>query len=158
MENCFRYLLTMNSKEFKKLFGEIAKSNGFESAFGGWIKDSIDCIVVLDLQKSNYGDYYEMNLKVYIQGVFGISYTRNKDLVKKDTGDIFRRQPAEYKALFDFDESMVDDKRKEKLEELFSDFIMPFTEKVLSKSGIRQLAETREIFLLPAIKAELGLI
>lgn len=31
--------------------------------------------------------------------MFGISYSRNKDLVKKDTGDIFRRQPAEYKSV-----------------------------------------------------------
>lgn len=81
----------MDSKEFKKLFGEVAKSNGFERAFGGWFKDSVESIVVLDLQKSNFGDYYEMNIKIYVQGIFGNSYSKNKDLVKKDTGDIFIR-------------------------------------------------------------------
>jgi len=44
----------MNNKEFKKLFGEIAKSSRFESAFGGRFKDSAESVIVLDLQKSNY--------------------------------------------------------------------------------------------------------
>ena len=68
----------MDSKEFKKIFGEVAKSYGFERAFGGWFKDSAESIVVLDLQKSNFGDYYEMNVKIYVQGMFGNSYSKSK--------------------------------------------------------------------------------
>ncbi|MEY2650726.1 MAG: hypothetical protein RL608_1400 [Bacteroidota bacterium] len=146
----------MDSKDFKKVFGEVAKSNGFESAFGGWFKESAESIIVLDLQKSNYGDYYEMNIKVYVQGMFGNSYTRNKDLVKKDTGDIFRRQPPEYKDVLDFDTPLDDEKRKERLAKLFSEFIAPFTKRALSKLGIKELAETGEITLLPAVKKELA--
>jgi len=48
----------MENKEFKKLFDIIARNHGFESAFGGWFKESNECIVVLDLQKSNFGNYY----------------------------------------------------------------------------------------------------
>lgn len=145
----------MDSKEFKKLFGEVAKSNRFERAFGGWFKDSAESIVVLDLQKSNFGDYYEMNIKIYVQGMFGNNYSRSKDLVKRDVGDIFRRQPSEYRLVFDFDEPMGDEERKEKLEKLFSEFIVPFADKASSKSGIRTLAEKGEITLLPAVKSEL---
>lgn len=145
----------MNSKEFKKLFGEVAKSNDFESAFGGWFKDSAESIVVPDLQKSNFGDYYEMNIKIFIQGMFGSSYSRSKDLVKRDIGNIFTRQPPEYKSVFDFDEPMDDDKRKEKLKQLFSKFIVSFSDKALSKSGKRELAKKGEITLLPAVKEEL---
>jgi hypothetical protein len=146
----------MDSKEFKKIFGEVAKSNGFESAFGGWFKDSAESIVVLDLQKSNFGDYYEMNIKIFIQGMFGNSYSRSKNLVKRDIGNIFRRQPPEYKSVFDFDEPMDDEKRKADLAKLFRDFIVPFTDKALSKSGIRELADKGEITLLPAVKEELA--
>lgn len=146
----------MNSKEFKIFFGEVAQSNMFESAFGGWFKDSNESIVVLDLQKSNFGDYYEMNIKIYIQGLFGNRYSRSKNLVKKDIGDIFARQPQEYKSVFDFDEPMVDEKRKEKLEQLFSEFIMPFTNNALSISGIKELEKNGIITLLPAVKEEIG--
>lgn len=145
----------MDSKEFKKIFAEIAKSKRFESAFGGWFKDSTESIVVLDLQKSNFGGYYELNIKIYIHGMFGNSYFRNKDLVKKDIGDVFRRQPPEYNWVFNFDKPMEDENRKRTLEKLFSDFIVPFTDKALSKSGIRELAAKGEIFLLPAVKVVL---
>ena len=33
--------------------------------------------------KSNFGDYYELNIKIFIQGMFGNMCTRSKDLVKK---------------------------------------------------------------------------
>ncbi|MGG5578835.1 DUF4304 domain-containing protein [Myroides sp. C15-4] len=144
----------MNSKEFKKTFSKTAQDHGFEDVFGAWFKVSTESIVVLELQKSNFGDYYEMNIKVYIQGIFGTSYSKSKELVR-DTGDIFIRQPAEYKSVFDFDELMEDEKRKGKLEQLFSEFIIPFTGKALSKSGIKELAEKGEITLLPAVKDEL---
>ncbi len=53
----------MNSKEFKSLFGKIAKENDFLQAFGGWYKESPECIAILELQKSKYGDYYMLNVK-----------------------------------------------------------------------------------------------
>lgn len=146
----------MDSKEFKNIFDDAAKRNGFEKAFGGWFKESTECIVVLDLQKSNFGDYYELNIKIFVQGMFGNRYSKSKDLVKKHTGDIFTRQPNEYKDVLDFDISMNFDSRKNKLEVLFSEFIVPFTDKSLSRLGLKELAEQKKIFLLPAVKKELA--
>jgi hypothetical protein len=54
-----------------------------------------------------------------------------------------------------FDDPMGDENRKEKLEELFSEFIVPFTDKASSKSGIKELANKGEIILLPAMKQSL---
>ena len=41
----------MESKEFKNVFEKVAKANNFEKAFGGWFKESTECIVVLCFQK-----------------------------------------------------------------------------------------------------------
>lgn len=60
------------------------------------------------------------------------------------------------KEILNFDEPMDDEKRKEKLEQLFGEFIVPFADKALSKSGIRELAEKKVITLLPAVKEELA--
>ena len=146
----------MSNKEFKKIFDSTAKSFGFEYVFDGWFKESSESIVVLDLQKSRFGDYYELNIKIYIQGIFGIHYKRNKNLVKKDTGDAFRRKPPEYKSIFDFEKAMESAKRKEGLKKFFDEFLTPFTDKALSKSGIIQLAKEGKITLLPAIKDALS--
>ena len=148
----------MNSKEFKNtVFDIVAKSNGFENAFGGWFKESSECIAVLELQKSNYGDYYELNIKIYIQGVFGNKYKKCKELVKQDTGDIFIRAPKTFKDVFDFDKTVDDSLRKDQLSLLFQEFIVPYTDKALSLTGIKQLSMHGDIFLLPAIKEELGM-
>ncbi len=145
----------MNSKEFKKIFDDIANKNGFEKAFGGWFRESDECINVLDLQKSNFGDYYELNIKIFVQSMFGNTYVKAKDLVKKHTGDVFTRQPDNYKDVFDFDKSMDDSKRKNRLEELFTEFIKPFTDKALSRKGLIELETEEKIFLLPAVKEEI---
>ena len=146
----------MNSKEFKNVFDEVAKRNGFKKAFGGWFRESPECIIVLALQKSNYGDYYELLIKIYIQGLFEKIYFINKDLVNKEVGHIRSGASKEKREIFDFDNPMDEVLRKERLEKLFSEFIVPFTERALSKSGIRNLAERGEIFLLPAVKEELA--
>ena len=145
----------MDSKEFKSIFDVVAKRSSFEKAFGGWFRESSECIAVLDLQKSNFGDYYELNIKIFIQGVFGNTYVKGKDLVKKHPGDIFTRQPDNYKDVLDFDAAMEDAKRKERLENLFNEFIVPFTSKALTRLGIKELAEQDKVFLLPAVKEEL---
>ena len=114
-----------------------------------------ECIAVLDLQKSNYGDYYELITKIFVRGMFGNNYSKNKDLMKKHTGDVFTRQPNNYKDVLYFDTSMDDVKAKERLECLFSEFIVPFTNKTVTRAGIKELVKQEKIFLLPAVKEKL---
>ena len=85
-------------------------------------------------------------------------YTRSKDLVKKNVGDVFTRQPSDYSNVLDFDISMDDGKRIEKLESLFREFIVPFTDMALSRLGLRELAKEGKIFLLPAVKEGLTIL
>ena len=157
MANSIGNLLIMENKDFKKLFNDVARSHGFESAFSGWFKESNECIVVLDLQKSGYGNYYELNIKTYIQGVFGRHYYKCKDLVKKEIGNIFLRQPKEYNDVLDLDSPMDYNFRRGRLEELFTNYIVPDTNKTLTRKGIIELSLKDADFLLPAVKKELGI-
>lgn len=144
----------MDNKEFKIIFDQVAKSNGFEKAFGGWFKESAECIVVLNLQKSNFGDHFDLNIKVYIQGVLGNVYERSKELIK-DIGDYFRRQPPEFNSLFDLSLLMDDATRNQELARLFNEFLIPFVNNALSRSGIKEMDAKGEISLLPAVKESL---
>jgi hypothetical protein len=146
----------MNSKEFKKAFNKLAQSHGFASVFGGWYKESSECIVILELLKSNFGNYYQLLIKTFIQGAFSTSYTPNKELIKSSCGHITKSENPEYKDALDLDISMDDNSRIEQLGNLFQRQIMPFMDKALSKIGIAELAQNNEIYLLPAVKEELG--
>jgi len=146
----------MNSKDFKNIFNEIARENGFEKAYSGWFKESQECMLVLDLQKSNFGDYYEMNVKIFVQGVFNNHYVKSKYLVKNDTGDIFTRPPKELCDVLTFDDiQMTNEERVIYTKQLFNEFIVPFAQKAISISGIRELQAQGSIFILPAVEEEL---
>ena len=85
----------MDNKKFKQLFNDVARLYDFEQAYGAWFLESPECIVVLELQKSYFGNYYELNIKSFVQGAFGNHYVKSKDLAKKYMGNCFGRQPSE---------------------------------------------------------------
>jgi len=156
MENNFRELLNMDNKEFKQILNCTACKEGFKAAFGGWFRESNDCIVTLDLQKSGYGNYYYVNIKIYIHGVFNSHYSICKEIVKNDLGAFSTRPPKLYENILNLDLQMEDDERKLQLQTLFSDFITPFTDKALTLNGIKELVDKGQLLLLPAVKKELG--
>lgn len=143
----------MDSKEFKKLFSEIALLNDFNKAYSGWYKKTNECIAILELQKSNFGNYYLLNIKIFIDGIFNRNYLPSKELIKSPMGHI-TNQISEISVL-DFEKPIEDYIRKDKLENLFLQTINPFTDKVLSISGIKELVNKGDIFLLSAIIDEL---
>ena len=144
----------MDNKIFKKIFSEIAVNNSFESCFDGWFKESSESIVAIFLQKSNFGNNYYLNIKVFVQGSFGIYYRKSKDL-KFATSDILKRQPNEYNDIFDLEAPLDDVFRKERLDNLFVKFIVPFTNKALYRKQILDLEKTNELVLLSSVRKEL---
>ena len=145
----------MDSKVFKKIFKKIAISCGFEAAFNGWFKKSDECILAIELMKSNFGNYYQLNIKIFINGMFGKNHIISKDLIKKEIGNIDRGEPKRFENALNLELLMNESERETKLKELFYDFLVPFSEKALTKHGIHELVEQGEISLLPAVKKEL---
>ncbi len=147
----------MDSKQFKKVFLEIAKEYGFKNAFGGSYIESSTCIFILELQKSNFGNYFEINMKIYIQGAFGNTYIPNKDIIKNDIGDIFTRPLAKYHSIWELDNDIHDEERKNKIKLFFEEYIKPIQEKVLTISGIKELSteDNDHFFITPAVKNEI---
>jgi hypothetical protein len=144
----------MDKAEFIKLFCEIGLLRGFTKDFGCLLKESNQCIVILELQKSKYGNYYELNIKIFINGVFNKKYKKNKEL-KKDIGDVFSRPASTYRDVLDLDTPIDVEIRTGKLNSLFDDFIVPFTDKALTINGIKQLSENQQIILFSAVSKEL---
>jgi len=147
----------MESVDFKKIFGEVAKNHGFERAYEGWFKEFPEVIQVLDLQKSNYSNCYYLNIKIFIQGAFGNKYKKSKQLVKIDEGDIFLREPDKYSNLFNLESALDRHARIEGLNKMFEEFLIIFSKKTSSKQEIRRFHVEGNLFILPAVKEELGI-
>lgn len=145
----------MDSKELKTLVNNFAEEGGFKKTYGGWIKTSREVISVIELQKSNFGNSYYLNLKFFIQGIFETTYSINKKLVKVDCGDVFLRPPKEYEELLNLDSKIATEERRRGIHGLFVDFILPMAREASTRKGIKLLSETGMIDLLPAVKKEL---
>lgn len=144
----------MENKEFKRIFGKVAKNNGFLYKFNFWYKESSECIFTIDLQKSYYANIFYVNLKIFVKGTFGKIYLIDKEL-KKNTGNFFRRTPKEYDDFMNLHNHFSEEVTEKGLEDLFSKFIISFSDKSLTINGIYEMVEAKEISLLPAVKLEL---
>ena len=145
----------MNLKVLKRTFAEITKSIGLETKFGGFVKETEEVIIVLLFQKSNYSSQVYLNIKLYIQGVFGKNYQISRDMVNNDVGDVFRRAPKDYDEIFDLSSNLPDNIRIEHLKRFVDDFLSGFVQQVSTVKGIMSLADKGELFLLPAVKEAL---
>lgn len=148
----------MDKNRFKNLFNELAQKNGFERAFGMWFKQQEDSLVVVDLQRSNYSNLYYVNINVYIQGFFGKTFSKSKELKYGAGGAaIFTRSPKEYNDALDQENHLSDSERKGLLEKMFSNFLLPFIEKTSTREKLIVLHKNEGYFLLPTVKKELSL-
>lgn len=145
----------MNLKVLKRTFAEITKSIGLETKFGGFVKETEKVIIVLSFQKSNYSSQVYLNIKLYIQGVFGKNYQLSREMVVNDVGDVFRRAPKDYDQIFDWGSDLPDNERIEYLKKFIDEFLSGFIQQVSTVKGIMSLAEKGELFLFPAVKSEL---
>ncbi len=146
----------MDKVQLKQEFGRLAKEYGFDQVDGGWILEHPETLIALYLQKSNYGNYFDLNVKIYAKGLFGRTYARDKNTVKKDIGDVFTRQPKKYGSAFNLEEPLADAERVAKLRELFELFIAPIALGCATKEGILDLAARGGFFsVLPAVHEEL---
>ena len=91
----------------------------------------------------------------FAEHTFGQKYIVHKDYLKKDMGNVFNRQPPQYSSIFDLETEMSDEDRFENLNVCFNDFIIPYSEKNLSVSGVRELAKSNELKLISTVKDEL---
>jgi hypothetical protein len=144
----------MVAKEFRALFGEVARAHGFIEVQGGWYRELPAALFGLQLQKSNFGAYFELNLKLFLGRALPKEAAALKTLTKM-SGDIFRRQPTECRGAFDLDNDIGLDERRRLLEAMFRGVIQRIADGAGSPSGILALRDRGELFVLPAIETKL---
>lgn len=147
----------MEKKEFKKMFGEVAVSRGFHYAGGFWYIESEECIITLDLQKSNYSDFYYLNIETFVHGLFGEHYVKNKALLRK-VGAVSLAPPGGYNKFFDLENLIDSDVRKRGFESVFDNYILPFTIHGLSRKGILGLPDEIKRIMPVIAKQALGMM
>lgn len=145
----------MNTREFKALFGDVAKAHGFAAAHGGWYQRLPAIVLILDLQRSNFGKYFELNLKFFVDGVSSQEAQVSKQRIKRESGDVFVRPPKGYRQAFDLESALTPTERKAAVESMFSNYIAKIAAECISPVGLLRLRDAGVVFLLPGVEAKL---
>jgi hypothetical protein len=71
------------------------------------------------------------------------------------SGDIFRRQPNEYRVAFDLESNMELAERRRLLKNLFNDVVDEIAAGASSPAGMLRLRDRGVLFLMPSIEIQL---
>jgi hypothetical protein len=145
----------MEARDFKALFGEVAKAHGFTAAHGGWCRDACAALVVLNLQKSNFGNHFDLNIKLFLGRRLQGAAADLKSLVKNEGGDVFRRQPTECNRILNLDAPISAEDRRCELDRMFVELVDRITAASATQAGILGLRDEGVLFLLPMAEKRL---
>lgn len=145
----------MEASEFKNIFGDVAEAHGFTSSHGGWYRETQTALFVLGLQKSSFGNYFELNIKLFLGRSFPGKAAEFKKLVSSLSGDIFRRQPEECREVFDLDTTSTAADRRSRLDRMFVELVDRIASAATSPFGILRLRDEGVLYLLPMAEARL---
>lgn len=109
----------------------------------------------MNLQKSNFSNKFDLNIKTYIHELWGERYKINKELIVNKIGNLSRRQPKEYNTIFELDTNLGQDKVEILIEEFFTNFLDGYVKESLSIKGIKNLVLHGQVYLLPEVEKKL---
>ena len=145
----------MKPPEFKRLFADVAKAHGFSAAQGGWYRELSVGLFILNLQKSNFGAYFELNLKLFLGRHAPSNSADFKRFVRTLAGDIFRRHPEEFRSAFDLSSCLLTAQRQEAISRMFCEFIDRIVLSCNNPTGILRLRDEGIFYLLPGVEIRL---
>jgi len=110
----------MDSKNFRKIIDTYLQEIGFLRKWNAWIKETEETTIALILRKSGYSNSYYLRIKINLTDSENIKPVIDKGWIKHDVADILLSFDSNHQDLFDLDNDIIDDKRKNKLEKIFN--------------------------------------
>ena len=146
----------MGVNRFKSIFDSIAVKNRWLAVKGGWvhsIKETDECIVSIDLQKSSHAKQFYVNIQIYVQDAFGRRFDRNLQ-VQNAIPTAFRRLPKDFDDIFDLTSVLNDNERIARMSGVFR-FLEDYAREATSLRGLLKLAENGDIYLIAGVREEM---
>lgn len=140
-------ILDMEAKQLEKLFHTLLAPHGFKKKGATWYLESDDVIGLVNLQSSNFGDQFYVNLAVWLK-VLGDNPTPKEHQcpVRTRLTSAFPDEQARFEQAFDFEsESLSDTKRAEEISEIVNKWIIPFARKIQNLDSLKSAIDTDEL-------------
>jgi hypothetical protein len=121
-------------------FDERATGGGFMKRSGSWYRRQEDTIAVLQLQKSQYGDQYFVNVALWLLSLADAEHPKEQTChLRSRLSRLLPDEETKLSALLDLESSMPDDDRSAGLGEILVTRLLPLLDLCSTMGGIRSL-------------------
>lgn len=126
--------------EIQRAFDAFGKSEGMVKRSGSWYRTGDEVIGVMNLQKSQYGPRYYINVGYWLQAIEEAKFPPDEQchiLIRLDA--LIADRGEEVKALLDFDSEISGEERTQRLGDLLNSRLRPALEQGSSVDGLQKL-------------------
>ena len=125
-----------NEKTFKDFFTKTMKELGFKKTSGSWHKENDDIHFLVNLQKSNYGANYYINLGIFLKMISDGNYREEKSHLRTRVESLVFNDECEIIDALNLEKTMVEEQRLLVLEKILKGRVMEFFESNSSREKI----------------------
>lgn len=125
-------------------FDDFAKAAGFTKKSGTWCRRQHETIAVLELQKSQYGSQYYVNVALWLLEIGEASCPKEHAChLRSRLTQLLPNHEDQLKVVLDLDDlTLAENVRQEMFKALLNDQLLPLIERCSTLDGIRALAAT----------------
>lgn len=127
----------IDKNTLKNAFGETVRNAGFVKKSGSWYRSGADAIVVLNLQKSDHGNYYYLNVGISLKALSPDLFPKeNHCHIQKRADDLVGDDLLLLNRALDLDEGNEEDLHRFIV--LMNQRILPLTSEFLCLDQLRE--------------------
>lgn len=128
----------MSRNVIQTTFDDFMKGAGFSKKSGSWYRTTDDVITVVQLQKSQYGLQYYVNIALWLRPLGEATAPKEQVChVRTRLSGLVGNEEGQLEALLDLDVPMPDGERAEKLRTFLNAHLGPALEAVASLDSLR---------------------
>jgi hypothetical protein len=130
----------MQKKDLESIFHSILSDRGFTKKTGSWYRKTAEALLIVNLQKSSFGNQYYLNLACVPLALSlpDEPYPKeNKCPIRIRLSSAFPEKKAEIESLLDLEcMALADAERREKIQMLVEDMLLPFMSQMETKDAL----------------------
>lgn len=134
-----------DSKLVKEALGAPLKEADFKKKSDSWYWANDEVVLLINLQKSQYGDQYYVNCGVAMKSLGAAEFPKEHHchIRFRLTAVVSEEETKEIESVFDLEnESLFDQQRKEEVARLIRDIALPILQGCSSESGIAETVKS----------------
>jgi hypothetical protein len=136
----------------QQAYDRFGQENGFEKKSGSWYRQGEEAIGTVNLQKSQYGPQYYLNVGFWLRELGDERHPKLTDWhISARIEDLVPEVEERIGQLLDLEHPMPDDERSTELVALLNDRLLPLLERGSTVAGLRSM-RADETFIAAVIR------